>query len=82
MTNMCLKNSFGVSNGFYTGDVGRPFRGLTQGNEAALPWLITTTFLVRFRHSKRVVTQLIAHVSNVLVLIEALLHADDTEWCV
>ena len=38
-------------------------------------------FLVRYLHNKRVVTQLVTLVSNILVLISALINIDNTDLC-
>ena len=83
MIKIFLGISFGVSNLFWTGDYGRPFQGVVQGNKVALPlYCIIAMFLVRYLCIKRVLTQLITSMCKFLVRIAAFLCAYDTDSCV
>ena len=80
---MYLKTAFGLSETYYSGEDGRPFQGVVQGNGVAPPlWLIITIFLARYLCQKKVVTQLVTSLSGLVVPLVALLHIDGTGLCV
>ena len=80
MIKIFLHISFGVLDRFYSGEDGKPFKDIVQGNRVVpLLQLIISIFLVRYPYSKSIVIQLVTPVSNVLVLIVALTYLDNTD---
>ena len=75
-----LRTLFGMSNVCYIGEDRQLFQDIVQGNGAApLLWLIITIFSIQYLYSKKVVTHLFILISNLIVLLAALLCTNDTD---